>query len=174
MFKSTPGQTAFNFIQEYAFYMVNLWVLYFYMRQSTIKQAKMTYEPNEDRSASLIRVFAVHIRIRSLPIHRVHSKDSDQTGQMPRDIWVLARHTYHFADFVVLWLIYLLAFSNVIFCYHISYCMQIIEAILSVILNVRNFDYHSHKFFCFFYFLKHSDIMLTVVPDISLKSLQNF
>ena len=37
--------------------------------------------------------------------HWVHSEDSDQTGQMPRLIWVFAGHTYHFVGFVELWLI---------------------------------------------------------------------
>ena len=29
----------------------------------------------------------------------VHSEDSDQTGQMPRLIWVFAGHTFHFVGF---------------------------------------------------------------------------
>ena len=35
---------------------------------------------------------------------RVHSKDSDQTGQMPRLIWVFARWTCHFVGFAMWWL----------------------------------------------------------------------
>ena len=42
---------------------------------------------------------------RSLAILRAHSKDSDQTGLMPRLIWVLAGCKGHFVCFVVLWLI---------------------------------------------------------------------
>ena len=40
---------------------------------------------------SLIRVFAV--RMGSLPTQWAHSEDSDQTGQMPRPIWVFAGGT---------------------------------------------------------------------------------
>ena len=36
-----------------------------------------------------------------LTIHWAHSKDSDQTGRMPRLIWVFAGHTHHFIYFVV-------------------------------------------------------------------------
>ena len=38
----------------------------------------------------------------SLAIHWAHSKDSDQTGRMPRLIWVFAGCTGHFVGFVVL------------------------------------------------------------------------
>ena len=34
------------------------------------------------------------------------SEDSDQTGRMPRLIWVFAWHTGHFVGFIMLWLIY--------------------------------------------------------------------
>ena len=36
----------------------------------------------------------------SLATHWVHSEDSDQTGRMPRLIWVFAGRTCHFAGFV--------------------------------------------------------------------------
>ena len=42
-----------------------------------------------------------------LAIQWVHSKDSDQTGQMPRLIWVFAGCIYHFVGFVMRRLIYL-------------------------------------------------------------------
>ena len=35
---------------------------------------------------------------------RAESEDSDQTGRMPRPIWVFARRTGHFVGFVVRWL----------------------------------------------------------------------
>ena len=35
----------------------------------------------------------------------VDSEDSDQTGWMPRLIWVLAGRTGHFAGFIMRWLI---------------------------------------------------------------------
>ena len=38
--------------------------------------------------------------------HWAHSKDSDQTGRMPRLIWVFfAERTCHFVGFIMLWLI---------------------------------------------------------------------
>ena len=40
--------------------------------------------------------------IRSFAIHKAHSGDSDQTGWMPRLIWVFAGHTGHFTGFVML------------------------------------------------------------------------
>ena len=40
-------------------------------------------------------------KLRSLATHWVHSEDSDQTGRMPRLIWVFAGHTCHFVDFVM-------------------------------------------------------------------------
>ena len=42
--------------------------------------------------------------IRSLATHWAHSEDSDQTGRMPRLIWVFAGLN-HFVDFVMSWLI---------------------------------------------------------------------
>ena len=36
---------------------------------------------------------------------------ADQTGQMPRLIWVLASHTYHFVGFVMRWLICLISLT---------------------------------------------------------------
>ena len=41
----------------------------------------------------------------SLATHWARSEDSDQTGRMPRLIWVFAGHT-HFVGFVMSWLIY--------------------------------------------------------------------
>ena len=43
----------------------------------------------------------------SLATHWVHSEDSDQTGRMPRLIWVFAGHTFHFVGFVTMRLIML-------------------------------------------------------------------
>ena len=37
----------------------------------------------------------------SLATHLDHSEDSDQTGRMPRLIWVYAGHTCHFVGFVM-------------------------------------------------------------------------
>ena len=42
----------------------------------------------------------------SLATHWEHSEDSDQTGRMPRLIWIFARRTDHFVGFVVRWLKY--------------------------------------------------------------------
>ena len=42
--------------------------------------------------------------IKSLATHCAHSEDSDQTGWMPRLIWVFAGRTSHFVGFVIRWL----------------------------------------------------------------------
>ena len=44
-------------------------------------------------------------KLGSLATHWTHSKDFDQTGRMPRLIWVFAGCTSHFVGFVVRWLI---------------------------------------------------------------------
>ena len=41
----------------------------------------------------------------SLATHWAHSEESDQTGRMPRLIWVFAGRTCHFVGFVTRWLI---------------------------------------------------------------------
>ena len=46
-----------------------------------------------------------------LATHWVHSEDSDQTGQMPRLIWVRWAHT-HFVGFVMLWFMYTVKYCN--------------------------------------------------------------
>ena len=45
-------------------------------------------------------------KLRSLATHWAHSEDSDQTGWMPRLIWVFAGCTCHFVGFVVRRLFY--------------------------------------------------------------------
>ena len=40
------------------------------------------------------------------PTHWAHYKASDQTGRMPRMIWVFAGHTCYFVGFVMRWLSY--------------------------------------------------------------------
>ena len=45
-------------------------------------------------------------KLRSLATHWAHSKDSDQTGQMPRLIWVFAGRTDQFVSFVTRRLMY--------------------------------------------------------------------
>ena len=40
-------------------------------------------------------------KLESLATHWAHSEDSDQTGRMPRLIWVFAGRNYHFVGFVV-------------------------------------------------------------------------
>ena len=45
-------------------------------------------------------------KLGSLATHSAHSGDSDQTGRMPRLIWVFPGCTDHFVGFVMRWLIY--------------------------------------------------------------------
>ena len=48
----------------------------------------------------LSRVVAVRMNIRYLATHWAHYEDSDQTGRMPRLIWVFAGRTCHCVGFV--------------------------------------------------------------------------
>ena len=45
-------------------------------------------------------------KLGSLATHWAHSEDSDQTGRMPRLIWVFAGRTCHFVGFALRWLNY--------------------------------------------------------------------
>ena len=58
-------------------------------------------------------------KLRSLAIIRVTIEASDQTGRMPRLIWVFAGHKGHFVGFVMRWLILLCltCVNNTDFCY---------------------------------------------------------
>ena len=49
----------------------------------------------------------------SLPTHCAHSKDSDQTGRMPRLIWVFAGRRDHFVGFVMRWIKYGCNYSRI-------------------------------------------------------------
>ena len=40
-------------------------------------------------------------KLRSLATHKAHSEDSDQSGQLPRLIWVFPGRTGHFVGFVM-------------------------------------------------------------------------
>ena len=45
-------------------------------------------------------------KLGSLATHWAHSEDSDQTGRMPRLIWVFAGRTCHFVGFAMRWIIW--------------------------------------------------------------------
>ena len=53
----------------------------------------------------------------SLATHGADSKDSDQTGWMPRLIRVFAGCSGHFVGFVMLWLIYISLLCYIILCF---------------------------------------------------------
>ena len=52
-------------------------------------------------------------KLGSLATHWAHSEDSDQTGRMPRLIWVFAGRTCHFVGFVTRWLNYFCRYSKI-------------------------------------------------------------
>ena len=52
--------------------------------------------PIECTAKTLIR-----LQMKNYWVNWAHSEDSDQTGRMPRLIWVFARHTDHFVGFVI-------------------------------------------------------------------------
>ena len=79
----------------------------------------MICAPSEDldqpwHPPCLIRVFAVRMKkawFLSYPLSAreddwAHSEDSDQTGRMPRLIWVFAGRACHFVGFIMRWLHY--------------------------------------------------------------------
>ena len=76
------------------------------------KANKMTCAPSEDsdqpwHQPSLISLCWVLLgKLGDLSFLQVNSKDSDQTEQMHRLIWVFAAHKGHFAGFVMWWLSY--------------------------------------------------------------------
>ena len=58
-------------------------------------------------------------KLGSLVTHWVHREDSDQTGWMPRLIWVFAGHPCHFAGFVMRWLKYKKkSDTRIIYCFN--------------------------------------------------------
>ena len=58
----------------------------------------------------------------SLATHWAHSEDSDQTGRLPRLIWIFAGRTGHVVGFVMRWLILI----NTIFPVYILVCLHIL------------------------------------------------
>ena len=76
-----------------------------------VKTNKMAIASSEDTGKSvhplsLIRVFAVRMKKNcpKLSTERIAKcEDSDQTGQVPRMIWVFAGHKGHFVGFVMKW-----------------------------------------------------------------------
>ena len=73
----------------------------------------------------------------SLPTHWAHSEDSDQTGWMPRLIWVFAGRTCYFVGFEMRWLIFfnfvvLIGLENVIM---ITKCVLSMSVIIFPIIS---------------------------------------
>ena len=54
---------------------------------------------------------------------RADSEDSDQTGQMPRLIWVFAGRTFHFVGFVTRWLKKTFKMTSII-----QYCLALFQS----------------------------------------------
>ena len=87
-------------------------VLYYPGRKQQRYWSNCTYEPRHDKTNKMtVRPAKTHISLGIHPVwsesslsawrklwflvtHWAHSKDSDQTGRMPRLIWVFAGHTY--------------------------------------------------------------------------------
>ena len=67
------------------------------MHQAKTQISLGIHEARSESSVSAWRSFG------SLTIHKAHNKDSDQTGRMPRLIWVFARRTVHLSQLMRLW-----------------------------------------------------------------------
>ena len=79
---------------------------YCYMSNFKIAQLEMIFEPCDLCAQSDQSSLSAWRSLGSLAILGVHSEDSDQTGRMPRLIWVFAGRTVSFVGFVIWWLIY--------------------------------------------------------------------
>ena len=82
-----------------------------YLSRLMIKSTKWLYAQRRLRSAwvsaqSDQSSLSAWRKLGSLVTHWVHSEDSDQTGRIPRLIWVFAGRTCPFVGFVMRWLIY--------------------------------------------------------------------
>ena len=83
---------------------------------SNIYSKIIYYGEDSDRPGNLsglFRVFAVRMKKVWVLSHWAHIEDSDQTGRMPRLIWVFAGRTCHFVDFVMRWLIFKLCKTKI-------------------------------------------------------------
>ena len=80
-------------------------LLDFIFRRSMTKLTKWSVLGPRHRSAFVSPIKSLLFWVLWFP-KKVHSKDSDETGQVPRLILVFAWHTDHFAGFVVCLLIF--------------------------------------------------------------------
>ena len=82
------------------------------------KTNKMSVRPAETQISLGIRPvwsessLSAWRKLGSLATHWVHSEDSDQTGRMPKLIWVFAGGTLIFVGFVMSWLKWLFTYPN--------------------------------------------------------------
>ena len=117
------------YLQEIVFHLTFIsdpvctcsWVINAWERQNVNKMSQLMTKPTKLHVCPAKTQISLGIRpvwsksslsawrsLGSLAIHWAHSKDSDQTGRMPRLIWVFAGRTCHFICFVMKWLIYVL------------------------------------------------------------------
>ena len=114
----------------------------------------------------------------------VGSKDSDQTGRMPRLIWVFAGHTDHFVGFVMLWLSYVFVLRGWL-CLKkpcaFNCVLKIKPSQTGIVskgcLEIKPFRNHQLPvvhLFIFFFFCKFSSLWYTRIIDILSFVLENF
>ena len=104
----------------------------------------------------------------------VDSEDSDQTGRMPRLIWVFAGRTGHFVGFVMRWLIWQSGqtfFATVLFLEVISWPREF--WIVELNSNVHNIPLFSFSCMAVLVVLLLVPLMHVVVPFVSCYSLGN-
>ena len=65
------------------------------------KTNKVACAPSEDSDQPDQSSLSAWRKLGSLATHWANSKDSDQTGRMPKLIWVFAERTCHFVGFVI-------------------------------------------------------------------------
>ena len=80
---------------SWGFYFFPIWAAAWQNQQNIRVPSEDTDQPGQPPSLIIII-----IGLGSLATQWAHSEDSDQTGRMPRPIWVFAGHTGHFVGFV--------------------------------------------------------------------------
>ena len=100
-YNALPSKTPIFFIWDSPYYhqILTLEAASWQNQQNGMcAQRRLTSGQSDQSSLSAWR------KLESLATHWAHSEDSDQTGRMPRLIWVFAGHTCHFVGFVMRWL----------------------------------------------------------------------
>ena len=129
--------------------------IFIYLSRFVTKQTKWHVHPAKTKISLGIRpvwsesLLSAWRKLGSLATHWAHSEDSDQTGRMPRLIWVFAGRTCHFVGFVMRWLYLFLQFIHkaLTHCYHLNQP----NSSVSFLISFLDQNIFIIIFFCTFY-----------------------